>query len=419
MKYVLAAILAFNGFISSLGFAKAFDLASLGQLQPISRPLGVLWLAAAILFAIAAVMLLVRPRWWWGPAALGLVCSTLVIVAAWGDAKFGLIANAIVMVPVVVSALATLPWSFQALYDRDARQCLESSAGDTSIVTEADLAHLPDQMQRYLRFAGVVGKPRVRNYRMLFDGGLRSAPDKPFMTGLIEQQSLVSPPARPFLAHMSMFGVPAEAYHRYVGPSATFNVKVASLAHIVNESGPELTRAETVALFNDMLLLAPATVVDADIAHCEPLRAAGSCECADGLAPQVDRTQRRLRVHRREEDLPLAVAVAVEVRGGKLVNQGTGIKPQKGRFALVPHGDDPVDVAADDFRPTIAVEINGRIMNQHTLLFWHQSCLAVFLQVIIRLPGLHAFEASGEKQIAIFGVRQVQVAASSGESQNG
>jgi hypothetical protein len=265
MKYVLAAMLASNGVISFLGFAKAFDLVELDQLQPISHPLGVLWLAAAILFTIAAVMLLVRPRWWWMPAAFGVACSTFVIVAAWDDAKFGLLANAIVLVPVAVSALAAAPWSFQALYERDARQGLAASAGGTSIVTEADLAHLPEQIQRYLRFAGVVGKPRVSDYRVLFDGGLRSAPDKPFMTGLIEQHSFASPPARLFLAHMSMFGVPAEAYHRYVGPSATFNVKIASLAHIVNESGPEMNRAETVTLLNDMLLLAPATIIDAGI----------------------------------------------------------------------------------------------------------------------------------------------------------
>lgn len=265
MRYVLAAVLALNGFISFLGFAKAFNLAQLDQLQPISRPLGVLWLASAILFASAAVMLLVGSRSWWVPAAFGLVCSTLVIVAAWDDAKFGLLANAIVLVPVVVSALAAAPWSYQALYSRDIGACSADSAGDTSIVTEADLAHLPDQIRRYLRFAGVVGKPRVRDYRILFDGALRSGPEKPFMAGLVEQHSFASPPARLFLAHMSMFGVPAEAYHRYVGPSATFNVKIASLAHIVNEGGPEMNRAETVTLLNDMFLLAPAALVDADI----------------------------------------------------------------------------------------------------------------------------------------------------------
>ncbi len=265
MRYVLAVILALIGFISFLGFAKAFEIASLEQLQPISRPLGVVWLAAAVLFALAAVTLVMRARWWWAPAAIGLVCSTVVIPAAWDDAKFGLIANAIVLVPVVVSALAAAPWSFQAHYERDARDLLQSSASDTSIVTEDDLAHLPEQVRRYLRFAGVVGKPRVADYRILFDGALRSGPDKPFMTGPIEQTSFAAPPARLFLAHMAMFGVPAEAYHRYVGPSATFNVKIASVASVVNESGPELTRAETVTLLNDMVLLAPATLIDADI----------------------------------------------------------------------------------------------------------------------------------------------------------
>lgn len=265
MKYLISAVLVLNGFISFLGFAKAFDLARLHQLQPITRPLGVLWLATAILFAGAALMRFARSRRWWVPAALGLACSTVVIVAAWNDAKFGLVANAIVAVPVVVAALGAAPNSFGARYRRDARLLMQSSAGDTSLVTEEDTARLPEQIRRYLRFAGVVGKPRVTDYRIVFDGALRSGPDKPFMTGLIEQQSSSAPPARLFLARMSMFGVPAEAYHRYIGTSATFDVRIASLANVVGESGPELTRAETVTLLNDMVLLAPATLVEADI----------------------------------------------------------------------------------------------------------------------------------------------------------
>lgn len=162
--------------------------------------------------------------------------------------------------------LASAPWSFRARYDRDVCDLLQSSTGDTSIVTESVLAHLPEQVRRYLRFAGVVGKPRVASYRIVFDGALRSGPDKPFMTGPIEQTSRTSPPTRLFLAHMSMFGVPAEAYHRYIGSSASFRVRIAFVVSVADETGPELTRAETVTLLHDMVLLAPATLVDADIA---------------------------------------------------------------------------------------------------------------------------------------------------------
>ena len=43
------------------------------------------------------------------------------------------------------------------------------------------------------------------------------------------QQSFANPPARLFLVESSMFGIPFNAFHRYVGPEATFRVRLASL----------------------------------------------------------------------------------------------------------------------------------------------------------------------------------------------
>ena len=66
MKYLLLALM---GLIHLMGFAKAFDLASLDELRrPVPQPVGLLWLAAAVLFLAAAVCLVVAPAWWWVPA---------------------------------------------------------------------------------------------------------------------------------------------------------------------------------------------------------------------------------------------------------------------------------------------------------------------------------------------------------------
>lgn len=266
MKHAFAFLLVVHALILSLGFCKSFNLATLDALQPIARPMGILWLAAALLFLAAALMLYTLPRWWWLSAGLALVCSTIAIVAAWSDAKFGLVANLIVLIPTVVAALSVAPWSFQARYNRDIAEGFAQRSADSLVVSDADLASLPTPVQRYLRFAGAVGKPRVWNYRIHYQGGLRSAPDKEFMLGTTDQQSFVNPPARHFLVRMSMFGVPVQAYHRYVGPAATFEVRLASLVPIVDAKGAELNRAETVTLFNDMCLLAPSTLIDAAIA---------------------------------------------------------------------------------------------------------------------------------------------------------
>jgi len=263
VKYLFLFIVAVHGLIHVMGFAKAFNLAALEQLrEPITRPVGLLWLAAALLFFTGAVLLLVAPDWWWLPTAGALVLSQAVIIGSWSDAKLGTIVNLMVLVPVVVAGLGHAPWGFRATYTRDVAAGLSGAPTQVTLVTEADLAHLPLAVQRYLRFAGAVGKPQVWNYRLRFSGALRSGPKAAWMPIIGDQQSFIDPPARLFLVEGAMFGLPFTAFHRYVGPAATFNVKIAALVPMVNAKGPEMNRAETVTLFNDMCLLAPAALID-------------------------------------------------------------------------------------------------------------------------------------------------------------
>ena len=82
------------------------------------------------------------------------------------------------------------------------------------------------------------------------------------MTIVAEQYNIVDPPARLFYFNGSILAIPVQGYHRYVGSAATMRVKAAALVPIVAESGPEMTRSETVTLFNNMCLMAPATLID-------------------------------------------------------------------------------------------------------------------------------------------------------------
>ena len=155
---------------------------------------------------------------------------------------------------------------FRAAYERDVAAGLRRQAPQAGPVTEADIAHLPPVVQRYLHFVGSVGRPRVWNYRLRFRGELRNDGDSRWMKTRVDQQSFVDPAARLFLVKGSMFGLPFQAFHRYVGPAATFKVRLASLLTVVNAAGPEMNQSETVTLLNDMSLLAPATLIDPRIA---------------------------------------------------------------------------------------------------------------------------------------------------------
>jgi len=68
-------------------------------------------------------------------------------------------------------------------------------------------------------------------------------------------------PSRLFLMDASMFGVPFQVFHRFVGPSATMRVKVASVVAMVDAKGPEMDEAETVTLFNDLCVFAPGALI--------------------------------------------------------------------------------------------------------------------------------------------------------------
>jgi hypothetical protein len=63
-----------------------------------------------------------------------------------------------------------------------------------------------------------------------------------------------------------MFTIPVQGYHRYVGRSATMRIKAAGLLPVVDVSGNEMSKGETVTMFNDMCVMAPATLIDAAIA---------------------------------------------------------------------------------------------------------------------------------------------------------
>lgn len=254
--------LVLHGLIHLMGTVKAFGLAEMPQLtQQINGLLGGLWLLAAVLFVATAITFFASPRWWWVVGAAAIVVSQIVIVTAWADARFGTIPNIIILVGVVIGFLAQAPWSFRAEYDRDVAEGL-GRATATPLLTEADLAPLPAAVQRYIRLNGAVGRPRVQNFRALFQGQIRSGPDARWMSFTGEQYNFYDRPSRLFLMDASMFGIPVQAFHRFIGPSATMRVKVASIATMVDAKGPEMDEAETVTLFNDLCVMAPGALID-------------------------------------------------------------------------------------------------------------------------------------------------------------
>ena len=72
-------------------------------------------------------------------------------------------------------------------------------------------------------------------------------------------------PQRIFLMDATRAGLPVTVLHVFADTTATMRVKLLSLFTVVNASGPEMDRGETVTVFNDLVVLAPGAIVDAPV----------------------------------------------------------------------------------------------------------------------------------------------------------
>lgn len=256
LRWILGAVVVLHGLLHLLGFVKAFGIAELSALQqPISRPLGVVWLLAAVVLIAAGVAAVFSPRTFWMLAVAGAVISQLVIVTSWTDARWGSLGNVIVLVAAVLSFLEWGPAGVFAEYTRRTGAVLAAA----SVPPEAvPLSALPAPLARYLEVTGAAGRPVPRSFRARLRGRIRSAADGGWMQLESEQVSTLTPMARLFYMDATKLGVPAYGLHAYVGEAATMDVRLLGALRVVDARGPEMTRAETVTLLNDAALLCPA-----------------------------------------------------------------------------------------------------------------------------------------------------------------
>jgi hypothetical protein len=260
LKIFLLIVIFIHGMIHILGFLKAFQFAEINQLtQNISKPLGILWLIALVLFLAAAIQLISNHDLWWITALAAVILSQFLILIFWQDAKFGTIAN-IIMLLAVIAGYGF--WSFENIFNSDLAVRLETNPKiEKNLLTEKDIEHLPLPVQRYLRYAGVINKEKVNNVRIVFDVEMREK-GKEWFKATSVQYNFFDEPTRLFYMKAKMFGMTVPGYHRYVEAKATMDIRLFGLFPIVKQSGDIMNKTETVTLFNDMCLMVPTTLID-------------------------------------------------------------------------------------------------------------------------------------------------------------
>ncbi len=262
LKTIFIIIMAIHELIHLMGFLKAFDFATLDQLtQSISKPIGILWLTTTILFSISIFLFVSNKEWWWIVGLLAVIVSQIVIVLSWSDAKFGTIPNIIILVVIIASAGI---YFFEQSYKNDISYNLEHNNGSNeSILTENDISHLPLSVQKYLRYVGVIGKPKTKNFYAVFEGQMRDKQKEFSFTS--EQYNFFKEPTRLFFIKGKMFGITVPGYHKYMKQEARMDIKLFGFIPVVKLNNEDMFKSETVTIFAELCYYAPSLLVDKNI----------------------------------------------------------------------------------------------------------------------------------------------------------
>lgn len=243
MKTALLILLVVHGLIHGMGFAKAFGLAEVSELtQNISRPHGVAWLLAGLLFLVTAFLFFMKNEWWWAVGIAAVVVSQVLIFAYWRDAKFGTVANLLVLLPVLVGLFT---WKFNRQIESEAISILSKPNDRKAFpIDEDDFYELPYPVQFWLDESEVIGKVPTKTARLRQKGRLRTAPDKEWTPFTAEQYFNLEVPGFVWKAKNQMMpGIDLTIRDKYADGKGNMLVKLWSAIPMVDEANDKIDEA--------------------------------------------------------------------------------------------------------------------------------------------------------------------------------
>ncbi len=253
LKTAVVTLLFLHALMHVIGVLKSMGIADIEAVtQAIPRHWGIVWGACALLLAGAAIARMFEAGWWWGPAAVGLIVSQVVIAAFWADAKFGTVANVLLLLPV---ALGFGAWRFEVGVSNTVAEleaCIPKT--ESKVVKADELASLPLVVRRWLHASGVVGRPRDRRIQITQAGELQTDPHRPWLLFRARQCSVIDDPAFVWIADVDAgYGLHLAGNDTYVNGAGSIRIELQSLIPIVNASGANIDQGALIRFLAEIV----------------------------------------------------------------------------------------------------------------------------------------------------------------------
>lgn len=134
---------------------------------------------------------------------------------------------------------------------------------ESDVVSESDLAGLPEPVQRWLRHSNVVGRKKADTVRLKQEGQFRRGENASWMPYTAEEYFTVDPPAFIWNARFKIIGLPLmEARDSYRQGKGTIRIKLGSVIPVGTETGPEMDQGAMLRFLNEIMWFPSAALSD-------------------------------------------------------------------------------------------------------------------------------------------------------------
>ena len=137
---------------------------------------------------------------------------------------------------------------------REVDQMFAAAKGDRRVVSEDDLAGLPQPVQRWLRASNVVGSAYPVTVRLTQQGEFRMGEGRGWMPFSAEEYYTTDPPSYVWRVRFKMAPLLAvSGRDRYAEGRASIQMRMLSVIPVANDSGPELNQGAMLRFLNETM----------------------------------------------------------------------------------------------------------------------------------------------------------------------
>lgn len=174
-----------------------------------------------------------------------------------------LITGILLIVIGMTAVYFNIPYSkTRTEFAHQAKLLLEKTAKQNGVFTEQDIAGLPLPVQRYFKYCGYIGTPKMSSMKASFTD-VDFILDKTRRVKIdYTQYNFVHEPNRIAYIDSSMYGIPFEGLDAYIDGHGSMKGILAKSITLFDQTGPTMDKASLVTFLSECLLVPNAALQD-------------------------------------------------------------------------------------------------------------------------------------------------------------